>query len=39
MFHVKYLSSSLYGLGGEDFLSFISAAMATIVLHGIEFFE
>ena len=22
MFHVKYLSSSLYGLGGEDFLSF-----------------
>ena len=22
MFHVKYLSSSLYGLGEEDFLSF-----------------
>ena len=36
MFHVKYLSSSLFGLG-EVF--FLSVAMATTVLCEIEFFE
>ena len=40
MFHVKYLSSSLYGLGGQYFFKFfLLVAMATKVLHGIEFFE
>ena len=38
MFHVKYLSSSVYGLG-EDLLSFSLVAKATTVLYVIEVFE
>ena len=40
MFHVQYVSSSLYDSGGEDFLKFfLFIAMAIRVLHGIDFFE
>ena len=39
MFHVKYLSSSIYDLEEDFFMFFLSVDMATTVLHGIEFFE
>ena len=40
MLDAKYESSSPYGLRQEDFFKFfLSAAMATRVLHGIHIFE